>query len=406
LSAHQFKLHRPQVLEVVQCLKEIFEHKRLADKVIEKCFKSNPKLGKRDRAFIAQQVYDITRNYVLVTSCVPEATNFWSIVGAWLIIRHQDLPEWQEFQSLSATRIRKNMADLTKAPAFKWSIPPELDHYGTSVLGERWYKEMQAMHEAAPLVLRVNTLKANRKQVIDALHSLEIKYHLIPSSTEEAIIVDQRINLFSTPLFKQGWVEVQDHSSQQVGHFVDPQPGMRVVDACAGGGGKSLHLAALMGNKGRIISMDIDGYKLNNLKVRAKRSGAGIIESRLIENNKTIKRLAESADKVLLDVPCSGSGVLRRNPDAKYRLDKNYINQLISKQKQILDDYSVMVKPGGELIYVTCSIFPDENENQIDLFLKNHSEFEMIRTRQLWPSESGFDGFFMVKMRKRPLVVK
>jgi len=400
LSAHHFKLHRPQVLEVVQCLKEIFQQQRLADKVIEKCFKSNPKLGKRDRAFIAEQVYDITRNYVLVSSCVPEAENFWSIVGAWLIIKQQDLPEWQEFQSLSVSRVQKNLAGLIKDPAFKWSIPPGLDIYGKSVLGERWYKEMQAMHQAAPLIIRVNRIKANSKQVSEALQSLEIRYRLIPSSSTESIVIDQRINLFSTPIFKQGWVEVQDHSSQQVGHFVAPQPGMRIVDACAGGGGKSLHLAALMGNKGRIISMDIDGYKLNNLKVRAKRAGAGIIESRLIENNKTIKRLAETADKVLLDVPCSGSGVLRRNPDAKYRLDKDYIEQLIIKQKHILDDYSIMVKPGGELIYVTCSIFPAENENQIELFLKNHPEFELIQTQQLWPSECGFDGFFMVKMKK------
>lgn len=337
---------------------------------------------------------------MLVSACVPDAGNFWQIIGAWLIINNQDLPEWQEFQAISPPHIRKNFDALILDPTFRWSVPSELDHYGKKVLGEIWYREIEAMHEAAPLIIRINTLKANKKQVLDALNVLGIRYRLIPSSPTDAIIIDQRINLYSTEMFKQGWVEVQDHSSQQVGLFVNPLPGMRVIDACAGGGGKSLHLAALMGNKGRIISMDIEDFKLNNLKVRAKRAGAGIIESRLIENNKAIKRLAGSADKVLLDVPCTGSGVLKRNPDAKYRLGKDYIDQLISKQKVILNDYAIMVKPGGELIYVTCSIFPEENENQVDLFLKNHPEFKLIQTRQLWPSECGFDGFYMAKMQK------
>lgn len=403
MSVQLFKLHRPQVIEVVRCLKEIFLDHRPADKVIEKCFKSNPKLGKRDRSFIAEQVYDITRNYVLVSACVPEAENFWSIAGAWLILREQTLPDWPEFQSLSPPVIQKRASGLVRNPAFRWSVPPELDLYGQQALGStRWYAEMQAMHQPAPLILRVNSLKATLGQVTKALEDLDIRYHFIPGSPTGALIIDQRINLFSTPLFQSGWVEVQDNSSQQVGLFVDPQPGMRIIDACAGGGGKSLHMAALMGNKGRIISMDIEEYKLTNLRQRAKRAGAGIIESRLIENRKSIKRLEGSADKVLLDVPCSGSGVLRRNPDAKYRLNREYIESLMAKQKLILDDYQTMVKPGGELIYVTCSIFPDENENQVHSFLTEHPEFERLQTLQLWPSECGYDGFFMVKMRKQP----
>lgn len=401
MSVHHFKLHRPQVLEVINCLKEIFQFYKPADKVIERCFKSNPKLGKRDRAFIAEQVYDITRNYVLISACVPEAENFWSIAGAWLVIKGQPLPDWPEFKNLSNDQIQKNLNGLSRNPALKWSVPPDLDEYGKQALGVRWYVEMEAMHRPAPLVIRINTIKATPRQVTDALNALEIRYRLIPGPISDALIIEQRINLFSTPLFKQGWVEVQDYSSQQVGLFVAPVPGMRIVDACAGGGGKSLHLAALMGNKGRIISMDIEEYKLNNLKLRAKRAGAGIIESRWIENKKTIKRLEGSADKVLLDVPCSGSGVLRRNPDAKYRLGKEYIHQLIAKQQFILDEYCEMVKAKGELIYVTCSIFPDENEYQIEYFLKNHPEFELVQTQQLWPSECGFDGFFMAKMRKR-----
>ncbi|MBP9744781.1 MAG: RsmB/NOP family class I SAM-dependent RNA methyltransferase, partial [Saprospiraceae bacterium] len=195
-------------------------------------------------------------------------------------------------------------------------------------------------------------------------------------------------------------VEVQDYASQQVGLFVKPAPGDWVIDACAGGGGKALHLAALMQNKGRIVALDTDQFKLENLKKRSKRAGAQIIEARWIENNKVIKRLEGTADKLLLDVPCSGSGVLRRNPDAKYRITPEYIADLKLKQEHILQSYSRMVKIGGEMVYVTCSLFPEENEDQIQLFLKANPTFQLVEEKHLWPSEFGYDGFYMAKLTR------
>lgn len=399
--ASGLRLHRPLVIELVSCLASIFLHKKQADKVLEKCFKDHPKFGRRDRAFIAENVYDITRNYILVSSCFPESANFWEIFGTWRIMQGQDLPGWSEFERLPSPRISSRLIGLSKNPSLKYSIPPDLNEYGHRALGDRWYAEMAAMHQPAPLVIRVNTLKSNPGQVIDFLREQNIQYHLIDPSVPEALQIDQRINLFSTQAFRDGWIEIQDFSSQQVAAFINPNPGSRVIDACAGGGGKSLHLAARMGNKGRIISMDIEEYKLNNLKIRAKRAGAGIIESRLIENNKSIKRLEASGDIVLLDVPCSGSGVLRRNPDAKYRITPDYIGQLVNKQKDILSAYSYMVKPGGALFYVTCSLFPAENEIQVQNFLMEHQGFELLEDRHLWPSECGYDGFYMAKIKRR-----
>ncbi|MEC8364212.1 MAG: RsmB/NOP family class I SAM-dependent RNA methyltransferase, partial [Bacteroidota bacterium] len=179
-------------------------------------------------------------------------------------------------------------------------------------------------------------------------------------------------------------------------------PGMRVIDACAGAGGKSLHLSALMENKGKIISLDIKSNKLNELRKRAKRANSYNIETKLINNSKVVKKLHNSADIVLIDAPCSGIGVLRRNPDAKWKLSLDFYERIIIIQKEILIKYSKMVKSGGLLVYATCSIFPDENENQIRNFLISDygKKFKFIKEKVIMPSISNFDGFYMCKLKR------
>jgi 16S rRNA (cytosine967-C5)-methyltransferase len=174
---------------------------------------------------------------------------------------------------------------------------------------------------------------------------------------------------------------------------------MRIIDACAGGGGKTLHLSALMQNKGRIISMDITQWKLDELKKRARRATASNVEPRLIESSKTIKRLENTADRLLLDVPCSGLGVIKRNPDAKWKLDLDFIDRTKAIQKQILNDYSIMTKKGGYLVYSTCSILPSENREQVNQFLEKNKNFEFVKEKSILPSE-GFDGFYMALIKR------
>lgn len=394
----QYKLHRPLAFSIVQSLEEVLLEHRPVDKVLERCFKSNPKFGKRDRGIIAENVYDITRHYISILHAIPGKTDFWSVLGAWLVINGLELPEWREFKATDKKSILSNYREGVKSPAIQYSIPEVLDEHGRQQLGERWYKEMKAMHLPASMVLRVNSLKAATPEVTNYLSDVLIKYKVLDN--KHGVEVEQRMNLFASQIFKEGWVEVQDYASQQVGLFVKPAPGDWVIDACAGGGGKALHLAALMQNKGRIVALDTDQYKLENLKKRSKRAGAQIIEARWIENNKVIKRLEGTADKLLLDVPCSGSGVLRRNPDAKYRITPEYIADLKLKQEHILQSYSRMVKIGGEMVYVTCSLFPEENEDQIQLFLKANPTFQLVEEKHLWPSEFGYDGFYMAKMTR------
>jgi 16S rRNA (cytosine967-C5)-methyltransferase len=195
---------------------------------------------------------------------------------------------------------------------------------------------------------------------------------------------------------------VQDYGSQQIASFMEVEPGMKVIDACAGAGGKSLHLASLMKNKGHILSLDIYEKKLIELQRRARRNGVHIIETKIIESSKTIKRLKEKADRLLLDVPCTGLGVLRRNPDAKWKLSPSFLEEVKITQQNLLRDYSSMVKPGGKLIYATCSILPSENENQIKTFLdsKEGQLFTLENQKTLLPNDFGYDGFFMARLKK------
>ena len=173
-----------------------------------------------------------------------------------------------------------------------------------------------------------------------------------------------------------------------------------MIDACAGAGGKSLHLSALMENKGSIISMDVEGWKLNELKKRAKRNGAHNIETRLIDSTKVIKRLHGAADRLLLDVPCSGTGVIKRNPDTKWKLQPDHIERVQGMQRDIINDYSKMLKTGGLMVYATCSILRSENEAQVERFLENHPEFELIEQQRINPSAET-DGFFMALLEKK-----
>lgn len=398
--AVSFKLHRPIANAITSCLHEILGLQKPADKVLEKAFKTNSKLGSRDRGIIANFVYDIVRNNILIQHCIG-SDSYWHTLGAWILIKGNELPDWSEFSGLEKSIIKPIFEAAVQKPQLKFSIPVKLDEIGKGSVDEKWYPQMEAMHNPAPMVLRINTLKSTRADVEKFLKENSIRYSLPKDNKNEAIIISQRINLFSSTIFREGLVEVQDYASQQISWFVDPKPGERIIDACAGAGGKALHLACIMKNKGRILALDTEEYKLETLKKRARRASAEIIETRWIENNKVIKRLEDQADKLLLDVPCTGSGVFKRNPDAKYKITRSYLDEIIDKQMNILNMYSKMVKPGGILVYSTCSIFKEENQNQIQSFLDKNSNFELSDAKYLWPSEFGFDGFYMAKLKKK-----
>ena len=265
---------------------------------------------------------------------------------------------------------------------------------------------MNALNKPAEVFLRVNTLKTTVENLISELAAEEIECESVVSKDflfPVCVRLKKRKNVFITQAFRKGLFEMQDAASQQVAGLLQVEPGLRVVDTCAGAGGKSLHLAALMKNKGKIISMDIHEWKLKELKIRAARGGVDIIETKLIEGSKTIKRLENSFDRVLLDVPCSGLGVLRRNPDTKWKLSLDEIQRLQNLQKEIITDYSKLCKPGGIMVYATCSILHRENEDQVKWFLDSAegSKWILEKEMRVWPQLHGFDGFYGAALRRK-----
>jgi 16S rRNA (cytosine967-C5)-methyltransferase len=375
------KLYRNLCEAVISGLEEIFEEKKYADKVIEKILKSNPKWGARDRRFIAETIYDIVRWYRLFRELAnAEENEYWKLLAVWCFWHKTEFPDWEELKGVDRKKVLARYEEVKDTRKLKESIPDWLDELGEKELGKKWPTELAELNEEATVVLRVNTLKISREY-------------------PDGLLLAQRQNIFTRQAFKDGLFEVQDAGSQLIAPFLQVKPGMRVIDACAGAGGKTLHLAALMQNKGRIVAMDTEEWKLTELKKRARRAGAGNIEPKLIESSKTIKRLEGTADRLLLDVPCSGLGVLKRNPDAKWKLSVEFIDRVKELQQHILQDYSEMVKAGGMLVYSTCSLFPSENEDQVKKFLAANSNFQLDEQKSILPSE-GFDGFYMARIKR------
>jgi len=399
------RLHRTLVYAVINALDKIYNENEYADKVVQKTLKIDKRWGARDRKFIAETIYEMVRwkrlyNEIAGTKGHYSRDNIWKNFTAWAILKGYKLPDWHQFEGTPARRIKGKFDELQKDRKFRESIPDWMDKIGVEELGEaRWEKEIHELNQQAKVILRVNTLKTTKQQLQKLLLEEDIETEFIPDQPD-ALVLTERKNVFMTQIFKKGLFEVQDASSQLVAPFLDVQPGQRVIDTCAGAGGKTLHLASLMQNKGQIIALDIYAHKLKELKKRAKRDGAHNIETRPIEGTKTIKKLKNTADRVLIDAPCSGLGVLKRNPDAKWKLQPEFVDKIKETQAEILDNYSNMVKKGGKLVYATCSILPSENEEQVDKFLKKHPEFELIDNKKVSPLKSGFDGFYMALMER------
>jgi len=394
------KLYRNLCEAVIAGLQEIFEEKKYADKVIEKILKSNPRWGARDRRFIAETIYDIVRWYRLFRELAnAEENEYWKLLAVWCLWNKTEFPDWEELKGVDRKKVLARYEEVKSERKIRESIPDWMDELGEREMGANWTSELEALNEEAAVVLRTNTLKISRHELQQQLEEEEIITEA-PVEFPDGLLLEQRQNIFTRQAFKDGLFEVQDAGSQLIAPFLQVKPGMRVVDACAGAGGKALHLAALMNNQGRIIAMDTEEWKLTELKKRARRAGVGNIETRVIESSKTIKRLENSADRLLLDVPCSGLGVLKRNPDAKWKLTPDFIDRVRDLQQHILQDYSNIIKPGGALVYSTCSLLPSENEAQVKKFLLANSNFELEEEKSVMPS-AGFDGFYMARIKRK-----
>ena len=402
------RLHRNLVYTTIDSLNAIFNEAEYADKVVARALKKDKRWGSSDRKFVAETIYEVVRwkrLYAEIAEVKEPYTrdNIWRMFATWAVLRGFPIPDWKQLEGTPERKIKGRFDELSKIRAIKESIPDWMDELGVKELGEKvWSKEITAQNQQAKVILRVNTLKTTKEKLRALLMDLNIETEFIKDNTD-ALVLKERANVFLTDAFREGMFEVQDASSQLVAAFLDVKPGMRVVDTCAGAGGKTLHMASLMENKGQLIAMDLYESKLKQLKLRAKRNGAFNIEYKIIDSTKVIKKLHEKADRVLIDAPCSGLGVLKRNPDAKWKLQPEFIENIKKIQAEVLESYSKIVKPGGKLVYATCSILPSENQEQITKFLTTDigKSFTFVKDSKLLASVDGYDGFYMALLERK-----
>ena len=408
LNYFKMRLHRNLCFAVIDGLLQIFNEGEYADKVIQQLLKRDKRWGSRDRGFVAETTYDIVRWKRLYAEIANVKEPFsrddmWRLFAVWATLKGIKLPDWKYFENTPTRKIKGKFDELSKIRKVRESIPDWIDEIGLKELGEDlWTEEIRALNKQAEVILRVNTLKTNKKDLQLKLQSEDIETDFLPNHPD-ALKLKERSNVFITEAFKNGWFEVQDASSQLVAAFLDAKPGMKIVDTCAGAGGKTLHLASFMENKGQIVAMDIYESKLKKLKIRARRNGVHNIDLKVLDSTKPIKKLFNKADRVLIDAPCSGLGVLRRNPDSKWKLEPEFLDKIRSTQQDILQQYSKMVKSGGKLVYATCSVLPSENQEQIQKFLTSDlgKEFIFVKDKKVMAHKSGFDGFYMAQLERK-----
>ncbi len=391
------KMHRILAEAAATLAKSVFREHRVLDHELAAAFEENPKWGKRDRGFIAETVFEVVR-WRRALGFLVESEETTALCAAQWVRMGYEIPEWWQYHGRPLAEIQARELDLTKqARAVRESIPDWLDALGADELGEAWDAELAALNQRAAVFLRVNTLKTTRADAVAWLAANHIAASAMPGLPDALVLAPGKVLPKSLRL--DGRVEIQDAGSQMIAPLLDPLPGARVIDACSGAGGKSLHLAALMKNEGRVFAMDVDVRKLTELGRRAKRAGAGGCVKPKEITATTVADFAAVADRLLIDAPCSGLGTLKRQPDLKWRLKPAALERVRGIQKELLDSYPAMLKPGGRLVYATCSILPSENRAAVDHLLAQGG-FNLLEERLISPAATGYDGFYAAALVK------
>jgi 16S rRNA (cytosine967-C5)-methyltransferase len=414
-------LHRKLLDSATEALGQALRFEHPADAVLSDYFRQHPALGQNDRAFIAEAVFGVLR-HKRVLDHLTEQGHARRLLLAWLARFSGTAPaELASALKPAETETIANFAsaDLNGLPL---AVEAELPDWVYERLALRLPAAEilalgRALGQSAPLDLRVNTQRSDRAAVLRALAAGGIRAEPTPYSP-----VGVRLNgkpaINRDALFLEGAIEVQDEGSQLVSYLMAPRRHELVVDFCAGAGGKSLMLGAMMNSQGRVYAFDVSPARLARLKPRLKRSGLSNLHPHLLRNehDPKVKRLAGKIDRVLVDAPCSGLGTLRRNPDLKWRQTPASVAEMRVKQAAILEAAATLVKPGGRLVYATCSVLTEENEDIVASFLSTHPEFQALSCHELlkshgidldtgeqmrlWPHIHGTDGFFAAALER------
>ena len=397
-----------------------FDHP--ADAVVSRYFREHRQLGHADRAFVAETVFAVLRRGRSIEArCAGQLSDRRRLLATLAVVRG-----WSQRELAPVLKANeegwlaevKAMSDADWPAAVRCDLPDWLYERLAVQFGADVVPALaRAMNQSAPLDLRVNTLKTDRDTLLAKLAADDIAAQ--PGALSPlAVRLRDKPALAKHPLFLDGAFEVQDEGSQLLGFLLEPKRGEMVVDFCAGAGGKTLLLGALMRNTGRLYAFDVSDKRLANLRPRLARSGLSNVHPARIEHERDqkIKRLAGKADRVLVDAPCSGLGTLRRNPDLKWRQDEKSIAELTVKQASILDAASTLVRPGGRLVYATCSLLAEENDAIVAAFLEKHPDFSLLPANgilgkqgiacdgdvlRLLPHKHNTDGFFAAAMERK-----
>ena len=405
-----------------EVLREVLRLTGPADGTLSYYFRSHPKLGSRERGVIADAVYMVLRNkrfYTDFSDSSGASMRKLALLGLADTVGVESLsgvsPDESDWLAGVMQIDRSLLPPALRAEMPQWLLDKLIAQYGE----EQALQLAAALNQPAPLDLRVNGLKATREEVIEELAKAPIVCEPMPYAPL-GLRVMKKPALQNLPLFKNGSIEVQDEGSQLLSQIVGAKRGEMVTDFCAGAGGKSLALGAMMKNSGRLYAFDVSDKRLAKLKPRLARSGLSNVHPVRIahENDTKIKRLAGKMDRVLVDAPCSGLGTLRRNPDIKWRQSPEAVQELQEKQAAILASAARMVKTGGRLVYATCSLLQEENEAVVEQFLAAHPEFALVPMKEvlaeqkieldmqdylkLLPHTHHTDGFFAAVLLRRP----
>lgn len=417
-----------RIKAVIELLERIEKSPIPMDLTIGDYMRNRRYIGSKDRADIVERVYGIVRHHSRLHWALEQA-GAPKMTARMLVLAYQSLIEGkpdpampfdgtkyapEEVNEDEKKAIAKFPKSFDAAPdVVKCECPQQYESSLRSYFGDALVEEMEALCHGATLDLRTNCVAGDRETIQASLAKDGIETEITPYSPW-GLRAKGKVFLSESKAFRAGQIEIQDEGSQLIALACDVKPGMQVLDYCAGGGGKTLALASAMRVKGRIVAMDLEAARLAKAKTRFKRAKVSdIIETRPLsdeKNRKWLRRQKQSFDVALVDVPCSGTGTWRRNPDTRWRVYGPGVEALLPVQAEILERVAGVVKPGGRLVYATCSLLPEENEQQIEKFLSQHPEYELADLSSVWaegcqspcagkymrltPKRHATDGFF------------
>lgn len=429
--SHPRRIHRAWILTAADAHSACDASDRPADRVLQGVFRARKRMGRRDRAFVADLVFAMLRSRrrldAVADHADPPLDPVERVVAHLVLdgvpddaLAIDDVIVARARGAVSRWRDRPTPTDPRDQVAEAWSVPRWLvDAWATERSVDALPAIAEAFRDRAPLTIRTNPLRATRDEVAAALAAEGVETRPTRWSPL-GLHVEGRIQSRRSPSFGDGLWEVQDEGSQLLAVLCAAEPGQTVVDACAGAGGKTLALAAAMQGRGSLYAFDNDERRLGGLRPRARRADAHNIRTEVVDrpNHPRLKRLKGRVDTVLIDAPCSGLGVLRRNPDAARRVTPDWLDELQGAQRGLLEQYADVVRPGGRMVYATCSVLGRENQDAVDDFVARHPDWRRVPVRDvleaagvpvpdgvdtdltLWPDLHGTDGFFAAVLER------